>query len=265
MRILLMSDNQFKGIYRTFKELGLKDGSYLVRKLGYDFGKAMSKTISDRILDEKIVFEYLLLVLHKGGWFKYWHLNFNDDSISVEIRNSPEAYNPEYPSCFYIEGILEGASEHYFKEKMRAVEKKCISKGDPFCEFEIIKRKKYEREVEKLTELELILKDFDNTAKSKGCLILKQNGYILAKRLQHKIDEDSFAILLSTILEASNASSGYLTGNYIQTIINSSEGTIMLMPVENKAFLAAILDKHSSPNLIGIAMKQACDKISNVL
>ncbi|MHA1378015.1 MAG: V4R domain-containing protein [Candidatus Helarchaeota archaeon] len=266
MRILLMSDSQFKGIYKSFKSLGLKKtAKAIVRKLGYDFGLAMSQTISDRILDEKIVFEYLLLLLNKAGWFKYWHLNFSEDNINVEIRNSPEAYEPDYPSCFYIEGVLEGASEHYFKEKMRAIEKTCISRGDAFCEFNIIKRKKYYQDVEKKTELELILKDFDNTAKSKGSLILAQDGEILVQRLQHKIDEDTFSLLLSNILTSSNAISNVLTGNYIQTIINATEGTIMVMPVEDKAFIAAILDKHSSPNLIGIAMKTACDKISKTL
>ena len=39
----------------------------------------------------------------------------------------------------------------------------------------------------------------------------------------------------------------------------------MTMPAKDKCFLVAILDKHSSPNLIGIAMKQAIEKIIKIL
>ncbi len=272
-RLVMMINEQFSAIFKTFNtNLGLKKGSTaLLRKLGKDFGLEISKRIGDKILDEKVGFEYMLLMLNKAGWFKYWHLTFNEDNISLEIHNTPEAYEENTPSCYYLQGILEGAGEHYFKEKMRTIEKQCISKGDPFCEFLIIKRKDYVKSDEyipKRTELELILHDFDKTAKSKMCLILNQDGDVLVKRIQHEIDEDTLAILLSSILTASRSISnvsGKLTGDYIQTIINASEGTIMVMPVDEKAFLAAILDKHSSPNLIGIAIKQACDKISNTL
>ncbi|MFX1451886.1 MAG: V4R domain-containing protein [Promethearchaeota archaeon] len=264
-RLIIMVNEQFNGFYNTLKKLGLKNANAIIKKFGYDLGLEMSKRISDIILDEKIGFEYLLTMLTKAGFGKFWHLNFTEENITVELHNSPEAYEENFPSCYYFAGILEGAGEHYFKEKMKVIEKTCISKGSRFCEFLILKRKKYDKEIPKSAELELILQDFDKTAKSKGSLIMDYNGNILVHSVQKNINIDNFAILLSTVLSTSNAASSYLTGEYIQTIINSSEGNIMTMPAKNKAFLIAILDKHSSPNLIGIAMNQAVEKILKVL
>ncbi len=264
-RLIIMVNEQFSGFYNSLKKLGLKNANAIIKKFGYDLGLEMSKRISDRILDEKIGLEYFLTMLNKAGYGKFWHLNFTDENISVELHNSPEAYENNSPSCYYFAGILEGAGEHYFKEKVKVVEKSCISRADRFCEFLIMKRNKFDEEIPKKAELELILKDFDKTAKSKGSLIMDYSGNILVHSVQKKIDIDNYSLLLSTILTSSNATSRYLTGEYIQTIINCSEGNIMTMPAKDKAFLIAILDKHSSANLIGIAMKQAVDKILKVL
>ncbi|MFX0134032.1 MAG: V4R domain-containing protein [Candidatus Hodarchaeota archaeon] len=264
-RLVIMINEQFSGFYESLKNLGLKNAGDIIRKFGYDLALKMSQRISDRILDEKIGLEYFLTMLNKAGFGKFWHLNFTDENITVELHNSPEAYEKAHHSCYYIAGILEGAGEHYFKEKTKVIEKSCISKGDRFCEFLIMKRSKFDKEVPKLAELELILKDFDKTAKSKGSLIIDYNGNILIHSIQKDIDIDNFSILISTVLTSCNAASSYLTGEYIQTIINCSEGNMMTLPAKDKAFLVAILDKHSSPNLIGIAMKQAIEKILKAL
>lgn len=264
-RLIIMINEQFSGIYNSFVKLGFENSSGILRKLGYDLGINMSQMISDKILDAKIGFEYLLLMLNKAGYGKFWHLEFTDEDITLELHNSSEAYDNNIPSCFYIAGILEGLGEHFFNEKVQVIEKSCISEGNPFCEFLIMKREKYLNELEKRAELELILRDFDNTAKSKGSLIIKQDGNIMVHSINQDIDKDTFSLLLSTILTASNAASSYLTGEYIQTIINCAQGTIMIMPIQNKGFLAAILDKNSSPNLIGIAMRSGTDKILKVL
>jgi len=61
--------------------------------------------------------------------------------VVVENSTIPQEYEKRNsPVCFRVAGILAGGAEAVFMVPLKCRETKCMSMGDPYCEFEITRR-----------------------------------------------------------------------------------------------------------------------------
>ncbi len=90
---------------------------------------------------EKLL-EYYLKSLPVQGWGFTELVEFRENKLTV--RKNPMDFVGEYREWLegvkaLIKGIVKGAGFYFFGNNIRLRERKCILKGDPFCEYEITK------------------------------------------------------------------------------------------------------------------------------
>jgi bacteriochlorophyll 4-vinyl reductase len=61
--------------------------------------------------------------------------------VRIEKNWFAEAFKGEvdYPVCTYLEGYFETLFSEIYGQKVKVEETLCSAKGDPYCEFRIIK------------------------------------------------------------------------------------------------------------------------------
>jgi len=78
------------------------------------------------------------------GWFKLEEMavDFEKRNSYIRIRQSfiAEEYGPsDRPVCHFLGGFFVGVLEEIFGENLMCKQINCISKGDPYCEFQFEK------------------------------------------------------------------------------------------------------------------------------
>jgi predicted hydrocarbon binding protein len=99
-----------------------------------------------RFLSTRRIMEKLVQMAAERGMGVAELINLEKDgSLVVRVENS---YNAEgykkrnEPVCYVFSGVIAGGSGIVLGKKCDSVEKSCIAKGDPFCEFHISPKKK---------------------------------------------------------------------------------------------------------------------------
>jgi len=261
-----MSKQQFQLWFKTLKNLFQQGANSILYRIGRETGKTLLTHLNTLILSDDEAFNYLLLALNKLGWGKYWNTKIESEQITLELHNPIEAYEDRITSCHYVQGILEGMGEIYMETPVFAIEESCVSQKNRFCTFKIVKREKYLEEWENKSEFDEVLKEFDGKAKSKASFIMTQEGHILIKHLNEDLNCDEIAHLNSPMLGAATRCSMENKWTLNQLVLMGDKGNLMLKGTsDGKAMVVAILDKNASPGLIGIALKQACEKLEKLV
>jgi predicted hydrocarbon binding protein len=83
----------------------------------------------------------MLKIYVATGWGKIELLDLDRSRNHARIRMD-DAFestdlNTGKPECYFIAGHLAGALSAFFKSEVKAVETKCRSKGDSYCEFQV--------------------------------------------------------------------------------------------------------------------------------
>jgi len=77
------------------------------------------------------------------GWFKLEELDIDSNGNGyIRIKQSfiAEEYgSSDRPVCHFLGGFFVGVLEEILDEKLMCKQTKCISKGDPYCEFQFEK------------------------------------------------------------------------------------------------------------------------------
>jgi predicted hydrocarbon binding protein len=85
-------------------------------------------------------FAEMLKIYVATGWGKIEIAEFNPGKTTARVKLSEGfecvGLSTGKPESHFIRGHLAGAFSAYFGREVRAVETKCLSKGDPHCEFE---------------------------------------------------------------------------------------------------------------------------------
>ncbi len=261
-----MSKQQFQLWFKTLKNLFQQGANSILYRIGRETGKTLLTHLNTLILSDDEAFNYLLLALNKLGWGKYWNTKIESEQITLELHNPIEAYEDRSTSCHYVQGILEGMGEIYMETPVFAIEESCVSQKNRFCTFKIVKREKYLEEWENKSEFDEVLKEFDGKAKSKASFIMTQEGHVLIKHLNEDLNCDEIAHLNSPMLGAATRCSMENKWTLNQLVLMGDKGNLMLKGTsDGKAMVVAILDKNASPGLIGIALKQACEKLEKLV
>ncbi|NHI92745.1 MAG: hypothetical protein EAX96_09620 [Candidatus Lokiarchaeota archaeon] len=266
-RFCIFKEEQLEAFYKSLSEHFMEGKEAILKKIGQDYGTELFNFLIKDMLDEKLCFKYILTELNKLGWGKFWNITFEKDSISLEYHYPLEIFGGKEISGHYIIGIIKGIAIAYLKEEVKDIEEDKIERGNLiFFKLKFIKTSIYKQNWKKLNELTEILNEFDNKSKTNYSMIISATGEILAQNKTDKIDKDKFSTIVSMIHGGILTLSEMEVGSFIQFAIMYDDGVIMATSTNNrKAIIVGALNKQASVNLIGIALKQSCEKLEKVL
>jgi len=265
-RFVIFEKNQLKDFYTSLLNHFSNGREAILEKLGLDYGLKQYKELSKEILDDTNCLQYVLTELNKLGWGKFWHVKINDHDISLEYHYPMEDFAEEKMYNFYIIGIIKGLAQGILKEKIKVIKEERVTRGNLIIyNLKFIKVETFNLTWDLKESLEGILKEFDGKAKTNFSMIISSNGEILAKHNSTDIDEDTFSTIATTIVGGILKLSTMNQGNFLQLSILFEDGVIMAScPKNKKLILIGALNKQASVNLIGIALKQSCEKLEKI-
>ncbi len=132
--------------------IGVYEGS-IFRESAQSAGEQQSTHLEDLVHS---AFEGTNLGL---GKIHVGKLDFDEGTLSVSVANCFEAVEngpSESPNCMFTGGFLAGLFAEVFDKTVQANEVRCISKGDPECEFQVSPIDKKEPETVPTTPAETI-------------------------------------------------------------------------------------------------------------
>ena len=129
MRFIRISQEEMHKIRRLYESVM----SHACHGLFYREGEALGKEIVKMANEDKENFLETAGRLIKGrGWVD--EIGFMDDRIiakgSFEGKEGLES-----PSCHRLRGMVHAILEEHTGKKLVCLEEKCVSIGDPYCEF----------------------------------------------------------------------------------------------------------------------------------
>ncbi len=137
--ILLEHDLQemIKGLYEKIGE----GAAVLLYYLAYSGGKFLADYLSEklRLKGEELLIE-ILKIYQASGWGRVELIEYYPYRMKIILRlyDSVECKafkGSDKPMSQLIRGHLSGLLSRLLKTNVRAIESKCIAKGDPYCEF----------------------------------------------------------------------------------------------------------------------------------
>lgn len=271
-RYYILDNFHWNSFYQTLRDRLLGDATNaILRKIGEDFGNEIFSIVQEKFgADPQTAFLYILQNLEKLGWGAFWNtkINVEGKEITLELHNSAEAYNNEVPSCYHIEGILTGIAKAILGKDIVVREMECIAKGDKICTFRIGDRsivpELYSQE--KITQMIKILQQLKATIKSSVELLATTDGRPIISNLSEGIDSSLWTTIISFVLAGSKQASVQIgTGKLKEVVINSEKGIIIASLITEKILIAVVVGPDTSPGLAGLSVKQAKEKIREVL
>jgi len=125
------------------RELGGKANQILFES-GFTGGALSSKRYQEvfSFSDEEIV-RFMMNMGPQIGWGRFELEKFDPDQkkLIVKVFHSPfaEAYGTSSSGvCHFIRGVMAGLASTVFQKTVISKESSCLSKGDLFCQFEIM-------------------------------------------------------------------------------------------------------------------------------
>lgn len=128
MRFVRISQTEIEKI-RILYESVMSKASH---GLFYREGNTLGKEIAEMASEEKEKFLETCARLIKG---RGWADEIAFDDYTVIAKGSIEGATAEEPTCHRLRGIIRAIMEHEYSTKLICVEEKCMSVGDPYCEF----------------------------------------------------------------------------------------------------------------------------------
>jgi len=119
-------------------------GHAILFEIGVQTAKRAIKSMRERFnLRGRELIEAFLALHAAGGWFRYEIVKYDEEGRSFVIRlyDNIECKvfigKKDKPVNHLIRGELEGAFDEAYGGKFKAIEVKCIARGDDYCEFVI--------------------------------------------------------------------------------------------------------------------------------
>lgn len=147
--ILMLSRGQVAWMQREFEKVAGPSTSAIMYKAARIYSQRAVSNIKKvlikilgKISQEKAAQEMMKECERWGyGHAELLELDTSQPYARAKVTNSFNAMgyeNSEKPVCHFLRGIFAGASSVVFEQEMHCSETKCIAKGDPHCEFEVI-------------------------------------------------------------------------------------------------------------------------------
>jgi len=146
MRTILMGMGNMRGIIKGIKEkMGEPMGSSFLYHLGHGVGRELYKIYAEprKLNDIDKGISLIKALMRGGGWADIREVRKVDERMILLFDRLWECEihvdeDNGTPSSHYIRGILAGFFEKLTGRSVKIKEVKCITVGDPYCEFKII-------------------------------------------------------------------------------------------------------------------------------
>jgi predicted hydrocarbon binding protein len=133
------------GLERLVSDQAAPFLSYLASGIGIHEGSIFRDSITSTGDDQRAALESLVHSAFEDtnlglGKVKIRKIDFNNANANVVISNCFEAMengSSEEPNCMFTSGFLAGLFAEVLDKTVQARETRCISQGQPECEFEI--------------------------------------------------------------------------------------------------------------------------------
>ncbi len=148
-RYIMVSEEAQKAIVLRIKEKFGPSGNAFLYYQGMAVGEAFKDhCISLGVSDLKKALELLLIYTLTTGRYKGEILEFSygdplrEDRIVLRIHHNWECvvakrHGFREPASFYERGVVAGLIQAFTNKSVSVDEKKCICRGDPYCEFHV--------------------------------------------------------------------------------------------------------------------------------
>ncbi len=143
VRSLIMLERDFQEMIKGLYEKLSETAAVFLYHLAYSGGKFLAEYLSKKLnLRGKDLLVETLKVYQAGGWGRVKLVRYNPYSMEIVLRlyNSIECKifrGSGRPASQFIRGHISGLLTKILGKDVRAVETKCIAKGDLYCEFSV--------------------------------------------------------------------------------------------------------------------------------
>jgi len=135
VRTYMLDGSAYAVMYKQLFEKFSTAAATILFEMGRGYGDGIGKTLKTKgSLPEivNLITQYLAVL----GWGKFF-IEADDKSFKAKIENNIFSESVGYTgniSCFFVAGWFVGVFQQVVGGEWKAVEEKCTSKGDPFCE-----------------------------------------------------------------------------------------------------------------------------------
>jgi len=141
-RAVVMRVEGLRAMLDAVKSSDPREGEAAIYAQGFSFGKtAWEDLMSVHRPKSKDTLAEMLKIYIATGWGRIELSELNPVHRTARVRLSDgfecSGLSTGKPESHFISGHLAGAFSAYFGSDVKAVETKCIAKGDPHCEFDI--------------------------------------------------------------------------------------------------------------------------------
>jgi len=141
-RAILMRSEGLRAMLDAIKSSDSTSGEASISSQGFSYGKAAWENLMSNFRPQtKEGLAEFLGVYSAVGWGKPELTELDPAKRRAKFRMRDnfecEGVSTGASASNFVRGHISGAFSTYFGGYVRAVEKKCLSKGDPYCEFEI--------------------------------------------------------------------------------------------------------------------------------
>jgi len=111
---------------------------------GKGAGKSMADLIRKRVKSDNIeeIGKKVAKIYERCGWGRVQLVMLRQKTGEFLIRVHNNAFargtRSQTTSCYYLRGLLEGIAEQLTGKHAKTEETKCMSRGDPYCEFVLV-------------------------------------------------------------------------------------------------------------------------------
>jgi predicted hydrocarbon binding protein len=141
-RAVLMQMTSLRTMFDLVMAADRKEGERAIYNQGFSYARATYERLflTYRPKSKEGLAE--MLKIHSAtGWGRLELSDLNPEhrraKLKLEAGFECTGMNTGKPESNFIRGHLAGALSTYFGSEVKAVETRCISKGDPHCEFEV--------------------------------------------------------------------------------------------------------------------------------
>jgi predicted hydrocarbon binding protein len=120
-------------------------GSLVWYTAGKGAGRSIAKVLQKYFKEDEsfeVMFDKIKDYYARWGWGKVKNVFLREKTGEFIIRIRDNAFargqHSQTPSCYFVKGYLEAMMETLTGKHATSEETKCMAKGDPYCEFQII-------------------------------------------------------------------------------------------------------------------------------
>ena len=139
-RVFAMDSRGWATIEKELASTFITGAAVILQRVGYSYGRAMGRTFRSQEDEQEDAVAILQTIARESGWGQLL-LNSGDlygGQAKIVVRGCffcLHAREATEPVCHVLVGLVGGIADEVMGGNHRAVEEKCVAKGDTVCEI----------------------------------------------------------------------------------------------------------------------------------